>query len=72
MTGCGRRAAAAPGGPEGRMRRKPRHSHTQPILWLGQLEPLRFLGSPGLWTGLVAAAVLLAAAARLRRRREPI
>jgi ABC-2 type transport system permease protein len=46
--------------------------HTQPILWLGQLEPLRFLSSPGLWTGLVVAALLLAAAARLRRRREPI
>ena len=44
----------------------------QPILWLGQLDPLRLLGSGGLWTGLVAAALLLAAAARLRRYREPI
>ena len=46
--------------------------HKQPILWLGQLSPLRFLGSAGLWTGLIAAALLLAAAVRLRRYREPI
>jgi ABC-2 type transport system permease protein len=42
------------------------------ILQLTQLDPLRFLGSPGLWIGLVAAAAFLAAAARLRRYREPI
>jgi hypothetical protein len=41
------------------------------ILWT-QLTPLRFLGTPGLWIGLVAAAALLAATARLRRFREPI
>jgi len=39
---------------------------------LSQLTPLGFLGSPGLWIGLVAAAAFLAAAARLRRYREPI
>jgi len=39
---------------------------------LGQLDPLGFLGSPGLWIGLAAAAAFLAAAARLRRSREPI
>ena len=39
---------------------------------LSQLDPLGFLGSPGLWLGLVAAAAFLAAAARLRRYREPI
>jgi ABC-2 type transport system permease protein len=39
---------------------------------LTQLTPLRFLGTPGLWIGLVAAAALLAAATRLRRSREPI
>lgn len=39
---------------------------------LTQLSPLGFLGTPGLWIGLVAAAALLAATARLRRFREPI
>ena len=39
---------------------------------LSQLDPLGFLGSPGLWIGLVAAAAFLAAAARMRRNREPI
>ncbi len=39
---------------------------------LAQLTPARFLSTPGLWIGLVAAAALLAAAARLRRSREPI
>lgn len=39
---------------------------------LDQLTPGRFLSTPGLWVGLVLAAVFLAAAIRLRRRREPI
>ncbi len=39
---------------------------------LAQLDPLRFLITPGLWIGLLAAAAFLAAAARLRRDREPI
>jgi ABC-2 type transport system permease protein len=39
---------------------------------LAQLTPLRFLSSPGLWFGLVLAALFLAAAIRMRRRREPI
>jgi ABC-2 type transport system permease protein len=39
---------------------------------LTQVTPLRFLGSPGLWIGLVFAAAFLAAAVRLRRYREPI
>ena len=39
---------------------------------LAQLDPLRFLLTPGLWIGLLAAAAFLAAAARLRRDREPI
>jgi ABC-2 type transport system permease protein len=42
------------------------------VIRLSQLDPLGFLGSPGLWIGLVAAAAFLAAAARLRRYREPI
>lgn len=36
------------------------------------LDPLRFLASPGLWLGLLAAATFLAAAAWLRRSRDPI
>jgi ABC-2 type transport system permease protein len=39
---------------------------------LTQLAPLRFLGSPGLWIGLLFAAGCLATAVRSRRYREPI
>jgi len=39
---------------------------------LSQLDPVKFLSAPGLWAGLVFAAVFLAAAVRLRRNREPI
>ena len=39
---------------------------------LAQLTPGRYLSSPGLWLGLVFAAVFLAAAVRLRRYRGPI
>ena len=39
---------------------------------LSQLDLLGFLTTPGLWTGLIAAAAFLVAAARLRRRGEPI
>ena len=42
------------------------------ILRLAQLDPVRFLSSPGLWIGLLVAAAFLAAAVRLRRHREPI
>jgi ABC-2 type transport system permease protein len=42
------------------------------IIPLTQLAPLRFLGTPGLWTGLALAAVLLLAAAWQRRYRGPI
>jgi ABC-2 type transport system permease protein len=38
---------------------------------LNSLTPGRFLSAPGLWIGLLLAAVFLAAAVRLRRRREP-
>jgi hypothetical protein len=43
----------------------------EPITQLAQLDPLRFLSTPGLWIGLVFAAVFLAAAVRLRRSRDP-
>jgi ABC-2 type transport system permease protein len=39
---------------------------------LALVDPVRFLASPGLWTGLAAAAGLFAAAIWLRRNREPI
>ena len=39
---------------------------------LAQLDPGRFLSSPGLWSGLAAAAIFLATAVQLRRRGEPI
>jgi len=39
---------------------------------LSQLDPLGFLSSPSLWSGLLVAAAFLAAAVRLRRDREPI
>ncbi len=37
-----------------------------------QPDPVGFLTTPGLWSGLVVAAAFLAAAIWLRRRREPI
>jgi ABC-2 type transport system permease protein len=43
-----------------------------PITALSQLDPARFLASPGLWLGLVAAAAFLYIAIRLRRSREPL
>jgi ABC-2 type transport system permease protein len=39
---------------------------------LDQLNPGRFLMSPGLWIGLAISAIFLAAAVRLRRDRGPI
>jgi ABC-2 type transport system permease protein len=45
---------------------------TIPFAPATSLSPLRFLGAPGLWVGLVVAAAFLAAAVRLRRLREPI
>lgn len=39
---------------------------------LAQLSPGKFLATPGLWVGLVFAALCVMAAIRLRRGREPI
>jgi ABC-2 type transport system permease protein len=36
------------------------------------IDPIRYLSSPGLWLGLLAAAGFLATAVWLRRRRDPI
>jgi len=43
-----------------------------PITSLSQLDPVRYLSTPGLWLGLVAAAAFLYAAIRLRRSKEPL
>lgn len=43
-----------------------------PLESLTQLTPGRFLASPGLWLGLVFAAIFLALAVRLRRDRAPL
>lgn len=39
---------------------------------LDQLDPAKFLSTPGLWIGLFVAAAFLLAAVRLRRSREPM
>jgi ABC-2 type transport system permease protein len=39
---------------------------------LAHLTPGKFLSAPGLWVGLVCAAVFLSVAVRLRHTREPI
>ncbi len=43
------------------------HAHAVP-----QLTPLKYLSTPGLWLGLIFAAVFVAAAVRLRRYRGPL
>jgi ABC-2 type transport system permease protein len=48
----------------------PRDTHV--ILPSALLAPGRFFSSPGLWLGLVVAAVFLAGAVWLRRDREPV
>lgn len=37
-----------------------------------QLDPLKFIGSPGLWIGFLIAATFVAGAIRLRRERGPL
>jgi hypothetical protein len=39
---------------------------------MSALTLAQFLSTPGLWVGLVVAAIFLATAVRLRRYREPI
>ncbi len=46
--------------------------HSISIDSLSQLTPGKFLATPGLWIGLIFAAVFVAAAVRLRRYRGPI
>jgi ABC-2 type transport system permease protein len=44
----------------------------EPVQALSQLTPLRFLSSPGLWIGLLFAALCIAGAVHFRRVREPM
>jgi len=39
---------------------------------LSRLTPLNFLSTPGLWIGLILAAIFITAAVRLRRDQEPV
>lgn len=50
----------------------PKGSHYPIVDRLTQLDPLKFLSSPGLWIGLVIAVAFLVAAVRLRRSRGPL
>jgi ABC-2 type transport system permease protein len=50
----------------------PKGAHVPIVDRLTQFDPLRFVASPGLWIGLVIAAVFIVAAIRLRRYRGPI
>ena len=47
------------------------HPHGQMVLW-AHLDPVRFFSSPGLWLGLIVAALFFSGAVWLRRYREPI
>ena len=48
------------------------NGHYEPVERLSQLDPLKFVRTPGLWLGLLAAAAFLAGAVRLRRFRAPM
>jgi ABC-2 type transport system permease protein len=52
--------------------RYPKDAHVPMVDRLIELDPLKFLSSPGLWIGLVVAAVFFAVAVRLRRDRGPL
>ena len=47
-------------------------AHVPVAYRLTQFDPLKFLSSPGLWIGLLAAAAFLIGAIRLRRCRGPL
>jgi ABC-2 type transport system permease protein len=50
----------------------PKSAHVPVVDRLTQLDPLKFLSSPGLWIGLVIAAAFIVAAIQLRRYRGPL
>ena len=52
--------------------RYPKDTHAPVVDRLTELDPLKFLSSPGLWVGLVIAAVFLFGATRFRRCRGPL
>ncbi|MGZ6017681.1 MAG: hypothetical protein ACXWKO_03345 [Phenylobacterium sp.] len=46
--------------------------NTMPRLGIEQIDAAKFISSPGLWLGLLAAAAMIAVAVWMRRRGEPI
>lgn len=50
----------------------PKGAHVPVVDRLIELDPLKFLTSPGLWIGLIIAAAFLIATIRLRRYRGPL
>jgi ABC-2 type transport system permease protein len=50
----------------------PKGAHVPVVDRLSQFDLLKFLSSPGLWTGLLVAAAFLLGAIRLRRDRGPL
>lgn len=50
----------------------PKGAHVPVVDRLTELDPLKFLSSPGLWIGLIIAAAFLIATIRLRRSRGPL
>ena len=50
----------------------PRAAHVSIVARLTQLDPVKFLTSPGLWIGLIIAAAFLFGAVRMRRSRGPL
>ncbi len=50
----------------------PKDAHVPIVDRLTQLDPLKFLSSPGLWIGLVVAAGFIVVAIHLRRYRGPL
>ena len=50
----------------------PQGAHVPVVDRLTQLDPLKFLSSPGLWIGLVFAAAFIVATIRMRRYRGPL
>jgi len=50
----------------------PKGAHVPVVDRLTQLDPSKFLSTPGLWIGLVLGALFIAGAVRLRRYRGPL
>jgi ABC-2 type transport system permease protein len=52
--------------------RYPKGAHVPIVDRFTELDPLKFLSSPGLWIGLLIAAVFITGAVHLRRSRGPL